>query len=493
MNTVLPHLFRISSFFMVHAFALAAEKSPPNVLFIISDDLDCRVGAYGDPVAITPNIDRLAHRGVRFDRAYCQFPLCNPTRASLMTGRYPTTTGVMDNNTLLVLGDGWELVPNWFEQQGYQMAQIAKIYHGPNSGLREGEPLTKAYQSRNWFTPKERAQQAVEEPSYWESHFSPYRHAEFDDPERFKWANEFGPVEETNRGTDAQFATEAIASMQKMAFVNRPFFLAVGFKKPHVPLKAPQKFFDLFKTEQMSLPPDFATRPTIGDNVPVDELRDNIDLYSAREFTAPEAREAIRAYYACVSYMDAQLGRLLDELDRLKIADNTIIIFWGDHGWHLSEKGMWANGTLFESSTRVPMIIVDPRQSQGAGKSSPRCVELVDIYPTLTDICGIESPPGLEGRSLSPLLEDPKTPWDHAAYTLQVRKWSVGRSIRTERWRYTEWEEGSRGSELYDHDADPHEMRNLVHDPKYTATIKSLQKRLRSSPVASSPTETFGN
>ena len=266
-----------------------------------------------------------------------------------------------------------------------------------------------------------------------------------------------------------------------MAIVNR-LFLAVGFKKPHVPLKAAE-IFD-FKTEQMSLPPDFATRPTIGDNVPVDELRVNIDLYSAREFTAPEAREAIRAYYACVSYMDAQVGRLLDELDRLKIADNTIIIFWGDHGWHLSEKGMWAKGTLFEISTRVPMIIVDP---QSGPESSPRCVELVAIHP---HEFRIESPP-IGGPQSEPLLEDPKT-WV-TPYTLQVRKWSVGRSIRTERWRYTEWEEGSRGSELYDHDADPHEMRNLVDDPKYTATIKILQKRLRSSPVASSPTETFGN
>jgi arylsulfatase A-like enzyme len=242
----------------------------------------------------------------------------------------------------------------------------------------------------------------------------------------------------------------------------------------------------------MPLPPDFATRPEIGDNVPQDELRDNIDLYAAREFTRHEAREAIRAYYACVTYMDAQVGRLLDELDRLELTDNTIIVFWGDHGWHLSEKGMWAKGTLFKVSACVPMIIVDPRQTKGAGKGSPRCVEFVDIYPTLTDICGIESPPGLEGVSLRSLLDDPMAPWDRAAYTVQVRKWFVGRSMRTERWRYTEWEEGRRGAELYDHDADPHEMRNLIDDSKYATIIKRLQKRLRSSPVANSPTVTFG-
>jgi iduronate 2-sulfatase len=234
-------LLTFSILFLNSVISLAAGKSQPNVLFIISDDLDCRVATYGDPVAITPHIDRLAARGVRFDRAYCQFPLCNPTRSSLMTGRYPTTTGVLDNSTLLVLREGWELLPKWFERQGYQMAQFGKIYHGANKGLREGTPLTRALKNRPWFTSEERAQQAVEEPNYWESNHSPYRHTTLADPERYQRANEFGPVLEDSRGTDAQFATEAIARLQEMAVADRPFFLAVGFKKPHVPLKAPQE------------------------------------------------------------------------------------------------------------------------------------------------------------------------------------------------------------------------------------------------------------
>jgi arylsulfatase A-like enzyme len=273
--------------------------------------------------------------------------------------------------------------------------------------------------------------------------------------------------------------------MQKLAGDGKPFFLAVGFLKPHVPLKAPKEFFDLYDPAQMPLPPDFDTEPRVIPGVPRDEFRQNLDLFTSRAFTTAEAREAMRAYYACVSYMDAQLGRLLDELGKLGLSKNTIIVFWGDHGWHLSEKGMWAKGTLFEVSARGPMIIADPRR-KSAGRASPRTVQYLDMYPTLADLCGFPRPKHLEGASLRPLLDDPGAPCDRPAYTVQVRGWFIGRSVRTERWRYTEWDEGRRGAALYDHDADPHEMRNLAADPAHKKTVAQLQKLLRESKVGRS-------
>jgi len=463
-----------------------ADERKPNVLFIISDDLDCRIGCYGDPVAKTPNLDRLARMGVRFERAYCQYPLCNPTRSSVLSGRYPTTTGVLDNDTWLLLGDGHQTLPDFFATRGYAVEQFGKIHHALNRGLKPGEPkpeLKAKGKKLSWFTPEERARQQAEDPEYWDKHHSPYRNLVCENPAQYAWANEMGPLPANDRGPDALFADKAIASMQKLAADSKPFFLAVGFLKPHVPLKAPKEFFDLYDPAAMQLPPDFDTEPRVIAGVPRDEFRQNMDLFTSRAFSVAEAREAMRAYYACISYMDAQLGRLLDELEKLGLSKNTIIVFWGDHGWHLSEKGMWAKGTLFEVSARGPMIIADPRR-KSAGRASPRTVQYLDMYPTLADLCGLPRPKQLEGASLRPLLDNPEAAWDRPAYTVQVRGWFIGRSVRTERWRYTEWDEGRRGAALYDHAADPHEMRNLAADPKHAATVSQLRKLLREGPVS---------
>ncbi len=470
----------------LHAADEPKPTAKPNVLFIISDDLDCRIGCYGDPVAKTPNIDRLAARGVRFERAYCQYPLCNPTRSSVLSGRYPTSTGVLDNDTWLMLKPGQQTLPEFFAAQGYMVEQIGKIHHAKNLGFQPGEPKPEMKvkgKPLRWLTPEERAQQQAEDPEYWDKHHSPYRNLICTNAVQYAWANEFGPLPADDRGPDALFADKAIASMQKLAADAKPFFLAVGFLKPHVPLKAPKEFFDLYDPAAMQLPPDFDTEPRVIPGVPRDEFRQNLDMFTSRPFSVTDAREAMRAYYACTSYMDAQLGRLLDELEKLGLSKNTIIVLWGDHGWHLSEKGMWAKGTLFEVSARGPMIIADPRR-KSAGRASPRTVQYLDMYPTLADLCGLPRPKHLEGASLRPLLDKPDVPWDRPAYTVQVRGWFIGRSVRTERWRYTEWDEGRRGAALYDHDADPHEMRNLAADPKHAATVAQLRKLLHEGPVS---------
>jgi arylsulfatase A-like enzyme len=463
--------------------AMSAEHDKPSVLFIAVDDLNCRIGCYGDPIVRTPNLDRLAARGVRFDRAYCQFPLCNATRSSVLSGRYPTTTGVLDNFTWLVLPDGDQtLLPTRFEKSGYAVSLNGKIFHVANTGFRPGDAaLSKT--DDPWLTPDERRQQQRDHPNPPDGFFLDAR-AMTPQAERYTAANRYGALPPHDAGPDVPIADAAMADLRRFAGSGGPFFLGVGFKKPHVPLLAPQEFIDLYAGVELPLPPDFDTAPHGGHGMPPQEFRGNRDLFSGRAFTRDEARQVIRCYYACITYMDHQLGRVLDELDRLGLVKNTVVVLWGDHGWHLSEKGLWAKDTLFEASARGPLIIVDPRLPATAGTSSPRVVQYLDVYPTLLDLCGLPLPEFLEGVSLAPLLKNPQAPWDRPAYTVQTRGWSLGRSIRTERWRYTEWDTAGNSRALFDHDADPHELRNLALDPAHAKTVARLREQLRASPVS---------
>jgi iduronate 2-sulfatase len=405
----------------------------------------------------------LAARGMRFDRAYCQFPLCNPSRASFLTGLRPDTTGVLDNQVHFRKNiPDVVTLPELFRKHGYYVARVGKLYHyGVPGGIGTS---------------------GLDDPQSWQEVVNPRGRDKDDEDKIFSitpgtgfgatlsWLAADGTDLEQ---TDGRGATSAIELLEKHAA--EPFFLAVGFYRPHTPYVAPKSYFGLYPLEHIALV-----------NEPADD-RDDIPPLAITVKTPNYGistelqQQAIEAYIASISFMDAQVGRLLDALDRLKLTDNTVVVFMSDHGYQLGEHGLWQKMTLFEESSRVPIVIAAPGM-KAAGQGCPRLVESIDVYPTLADLCGLPGPERLEGRSLRPLLDDPRQPWKKGART-QVRRGEngIGRSVRSERFRYTEWDEGRKGLELYDHDSDPHEYRNLARDPAQAQVVKEHQALLRST------------
>jgi arylsulfatase A-like enzyme len=445
----------------------AQERQPrerPNVLLIISDDLRPELGCYGSRVAHTPNIDALAAAGVRFDRAYCQFALCNPSRTSLLTGRHPLTTGVLGNRGFFrTLHPELVSLPQLFKQAGYATLRAGKIFHG---GIDDTEAWSEGGEPRGAnadFTALGSAANTQE------------RDGPVVARSRAAASDRFVVLEGGGeQGGDAAVAERAIGFLRK--YRDRPFFLACGFSKPHSPPAAPQRFYDLVPLDSIALPPDFAPRPSLPPGFPQAAIRPrNADLFIDRDATPEEARLMTRAYHASVAWMDANVGRVIAELDRLALRARTIVVFLGDHGYHLGDKGKWSKaGSLFEIGTRIPLIVAAPG-ARAVGGSSLRVVQALDLYPTLADLAGIATPPGVQGRSLAPLLEDPAREWRHPAYSI----WSEnGRSVhgvavRSERWRYAEYADG--GAMLLDPQQDPYELRNLAGDPAYAAIIAELK------------------
>jgi uncharacterized sulfatase len=437
-----------------------------NVLLVVSDDLCNRLGTYGHPQVKSPNLDRLAARGVRFDRAYCQWPLCNPSRASFLTGMRPHETGVHENQTHFrkALPDHVTL-PQHFQRHGYAVARVGKLYH--------------------YGVPQQIGTSGFDDPPSWQHVVNPRgRDREVHSriftviPGNLGSALSWLAVDGTDdEHTDAIGAVEAIKLMEE--YKDKPFFLGVGFYRPHVPFVAPKKYFDMYPLDTIELPEE-----------PADDRADipKLALYQYKDhnkMTDLQRREAIQAYYAATTFMDAQLGKLLDAVDRLGLDKKTVIVFISDHGYHLYEHGLWHKRSLFEESARVPLVIAAPA-GKAKGRASGRVVELVDLYPTLADLCGLPIPDGLPGVSLKRQLDDPASLTKEGALT-QVRrdKGVDGFSVRTERYRYTEWDHGRAGVELYDHDSDPREFANLAKDPAHAETVaelKALLVRLRDRP-----------
>jgi iduronate 2-sulfatase len=443
--------------------ALAQERARgPNVLVIMADDLNNDMGVFGHPMVKTPNLDRLAKRAVRFDRAYTQFPLCSPSRVSLLTGLRPDTTKIYELQTdFRTILPEVQTLPQMFKRNGYLTARVGKIFHYGNPG--------------------QIGTSGLDDPASWDVFVNP-RGIDKDEESvltNLTPARQLGSAlayyaspAPDEQHTDGKVAAETIALLEKNR--DRPFFIGAGFYRPHCPFIAPKKYFDLYPLDRIPAPsaqPGSLQPPAAWFTTPP-----NWDVGEEGQ------RENIRAYYASITFLDANVGRLLDALDRLKLTDNTIVIFLSDHGYHLGERGQWMKQTLFERSARAPLMIAGPGVS-AKGRASTRIVEFVDIYPTLADLAGLPPPPGLHGRTLKPLLVNPQAAWDHPALT-QVRRGApnatfMGYSVRTEKWRYTEWDDGARGVELYDEAADPNELRNLATDPKHKNTVTEMQQLLR--------------
>ncbi|HEX6280083.1 MAG TPA: sulfatase, partial [Pyrinomonadaceae bacterium] len=462
----------------VGAQAKPATKGKYNVLFLISDDLRPELGSYGNPLIKTPNIDRIAKGATKFDRAYTQYPLCNPSRTSFLTGRYPTQHKIYNSNDYFrQTYPDWVTLPQYFQKHGYKTLRSGKIFHGgiddQVSWTEGGEPTDPAITERG----KPGARPVSESDRYDgnEGRVAPASN-------RASNSDRIIVLEgDGSQHGDYKTATRAVNMMER--YKDEPFFLAVGFVKPHSPLTAPQSFFDLYDVSKMPLPVDFAEKPKAPAGLPeVSIAPRNADLFIGRDSPPDLAREMIRAYYASTSFMDAQVGRVLDALEKNGLRENTIIVFFGDHGYHLGEKGKWSKAySLFEINLRVPLFIAVPN---GKMQSTDAPVQLQDLYLTLADLCGLPAPPAdIEGRSIAPLIKSPRQKWDYPAYSMMEMHDVQGHSVRKNNWHYVEYNQGEKGEMLFDITKDPHELKNLAADPKYSKVVSELRTLVRKMPT----------
>lgn len=459
-------------FALTAIFALACTlglSAGPNILFIAADDLRPDLGAYGSREAKTPNIDALARRGVVFDRAYCQQAVCNPSRASVMTGRRPDTLKVWDLRTHFreTLPD-IVTIPQYFKANGYTAVGIGKLFHnevGAKPAFSFADPIS-------WSEPPTYANGA-----HWQDWVVP------GNPSGPK--SKGGPVQCLDVPDDAYFdgqiATSALARLQQLADGKQPFFLAVGFWKPHLPFNAPKKYWDIYDRAMLSRPrpSGFPTNaPSIAGH-DWNELRGYAGVPRTGPLDEAKVMELRHGYLACISFLDAQVGRLLAGINRLGLAENTVVIFWSDHGFHLGEHSLWAKTTNYELDTRVPLIVAAPGAKQGARAAG--LVELLDLYPTLAELAGLPVPPELEGQSFAMLLREPERAGKEVAISQHPhpsygKSTHMGYAVRTETVRFVEWRDIVTGEvfsrELYDHAIDPAETINRASDPNYTSIVR---------------------
>lgn len=459
LNQAFNHRHLVISLLPALACGAVATPERPNVLFILSDDLRPELSCYGSPVA-TPNIDRLAARGVRFANAWAQYPLCNPSRTSMLTGRYPTSTGALKNRNYF--RDSYpEMVtlPEHFKNSGYETLRIGKVFHDSAD-----DPQSWTYGSKR----------AAGVPLSGK----PY------DLNLHRINSDRITVLEGDGEThsDYKVADTAIAKLREYAASKKPFFMTCGFSKPHSPLEAPKKWFDSLPIDSISLPIDFKPKADPTPEFPAASLTANGDLFIGREATEVAAKEMIQAYQASVKWMDWNTGRVLDALKELGLDKNTIVVFWGDHGYHLGEKGKWSkHNSLFNLGLRVPTILAGPGISEGG--TSQRVVQSLDLFPTLVDLCNLKAPAGLEGRTMTPLLHTPSADWPHPAYAVTYHGGKLHRAVRDERFLYAEFDSGRQGAMLIDLKNDPREQVNCIDRAEHAEALVRMKKLLAFLPA----------
>lgn len=444
-------------------------QAKPNVLFIAVDDLRVELGCYGNSHVISPNIDRLAEQGTLFERAYCQQTVCNPSRASVLTGMRPDTLGVWDLYTHFRQNKPDAVtLPQIFMQNGYHAQCVGKIFHNWRQDDWKGDRVS-------WSVP---------EFLHYNTHGNDQPEVDGDLPPNL--ASGAGGIEcrdvPDNAYYDGRIAEKAVSVLKELQQNQKPFFLAVGFWKPHTPFNAPKKYWDWYNRETVPVPVNLD--PPIG----APEIALTSSRYSGRD-KPDELREMHHGHLAAISYLDTQVGKVLDELDQLGLRDNTIIVFWSDHGLHLGEHGLTRKTTVFELDAAVPMIIATPDHPKGQRVIS--LVELLDLYPTLTDLCDLALPSDVEGKSLVHLLDDPSRLYKSAAltqtprpnYPKGKRPENMGYSLRTDRYRYNEWRNFDTkeliARELYDHVNDPQETVNVAELSVFKNVVAELENQLQ--------------
>ena len=440
----------------------AAEK--PNVLFIIIDDLTTTLTCMGNPNVHTPHMDALAARGVRFDHAYTQFALCNPSRCSFLTGCYPERTKVLDLVTSLRGGLPKEVtLPQFFKSSGYVAGRIGKVFHVPDPKTKLDVELGAPLHKDSALFEDAKAENDPDDKPRGKAKGEGFNRA---------WAASSKPDTEF---TDYQIASDAISTLEQ--FKDKPFFLAVGFIRPHTPYVAPKPYFDAIDPSKLMLPPFYHEGGEDVSKMPPSALRANNNVFRYADPTRDEARDAMQAYLAAASFADAQVGRVLATLKELHLEENTIVVLTGDHGYQLGEHGLWAKQTLFEGGTHVPLIIAAPGVKPGVRE---RLVEQVDIYPTLCQLAGLPLPKHLQGRSLTPMLESPDAKGKQVAISTMVATNTklIGHSVRTDAFRYIEWNEGRGGEQLFDLRSDRDELHDLSKAPAQAERMDRMRQRL---------------
>ncbi|MFY0627944.1 MAG: sulfatase [Reichenbachiella sp.] len=420
-----------------------------NVVFIIADDLNKTLGTYGHPIVKTPNIDKLASLGIQFENAHCNYAVCNPSRTSFLTGIRPENLGILDNRTALqsVLGDR-QTLPMLFKNNGYHTVNIGKIFHSRKESFNDMKAWDELHQFKSTAIGEQGEGRNITDGA-------------------LKWCNwkaTEGGDEDQKDGQNAAKAVEFIKSAH-----DEPFFLAVGFHKPHDPFHAPKKYFDLYPMEDCN-PPEMPIdwQPAYNHSLPT-----QYPVFA--KFTDQDKREFLRSYYACVSFMDAQVGKVITALEETKQLDNTLIVFISDHGYHLGEHNWWNKVTLYENGTSAPFIVMDPSIKQ-KGYKTGAMIEFIDIYPTLASLCDLKGIPNyLEGESFEKVLVNPELPMRSEVRSVIRRGKMLGKSVKNEKWRYISWGEGKQGHELYHQVSDRAEYNNLAEDPRYADEVKVMQ------------------